>query len=60
MFSCDLCGENFRKESDFRSHKETVWCDECVLCGENFRKKVISNPTKKQFGAMNIISMTKI
>ena len=31
MFSCDLCEENFRKESDFRSHIETVWCDECQV-----------------------------
>ena len=31
MFSCDLCGEKFRKESKFRYHIETVWCDECQL-----------------------------
>ena len=29
MFSCKLCDENFRRESDFKSHKETVWCNEC-------------------------------
>ena len=31
MFSCKLCDENFRRESDFKSHKETIWCDECDL-----------------------------
>ena len=31
MFSCDLCGEKFKKESKFRYHIEIVWCDECQL-----------------------------
>ena len=29
MFSCDFCEKIYRKESEFNSHKEAVWCDEC-------------------------------
>ena len=29
MFCCKLCDENFRRESGFKSHKGTVWCNDC-------------------------------